>query len=269
MRAESARGGGFLLIEVVLAMSILVLAVVGVYKIMQAALETTSEVRRAHLRDQEVNGVVNLLRKTLRSLPGDASVTTRASQEAVTLELVVDKSPSAFALGPQSFHFGSQVLSVRQQVGGLLNLTLLFEPELGALGEPVVTKDPLPPPLPLISDLRGVEWRFYDERTARWVEQWNEPSVRPRLIQFTMGVAGRPLPVVAVFEVPPVSSQARPPGTGRGSGRRPRDSDDEPLDADAPRVPRLPDEQGERRGGWSGDGSKLLVPGRNSRGERQ
>ncbi len=210
--------GGFLLIELVLALAVLVLVSLGVYKIIQATLESASEIRRNHRTTQEIQGMIELTRRAMRNLPGNAEITNRTTADGGRYfpELVLDKAPAAFALGPAALHYGPQVLAIRPQIGGLFQFVLIFEPELSATGEPV--DDTPSRSLRLLGDVRSLEWRFFDPRTSRWVEKWEETTARPRLVRMLLGIAGHENPFVATFALPDRGDM--PSLTGRRQGAR-------------------------------------------------
>jgi len=211
---------GFLLIEVVLGMIILVLVTVGMYRIMSAALETAAEVRETKSRQAEINAFVDLMRRTMRTLPNRATVLSRVNSggQQPFVELVIQDAPGVFAFGPASYFYGIKTLGPRPQLGGLLTMTLGFEaeePEDAFFNVPAE----VPPPVHLLRDVRRIEWLFFDEAGQRWIEAWEAEGTRPRLIQMNLTIAGDPAPTSAVFWLPPMGempSAAAPSGPEQG-----------------------------------------------------
>lgn len=197
-----ARGGGFLLIEVVLAMSILVLVTVGLYQVMRASLTAAEEIRRSKLRAEQVAGLVELMRRSIEFMPNEATLTSevREGTNGYSQVLTLAHSPMAFAFGRSSVHYGPKSIIAIPQVGGLSSLAIEYGVDPETRNQPAAGEKP--PVLVLLVDVRKVEWLFYDERSTSWVEKWEDSSQRPALIRLTLSLPGEEIAYSATFRVP-------------------------------------------------------------------
>jgi hypothetical protein len=205
---------GLALIEVVLAMAILTLVVIGVYRIVAAAMQTTAEVRTLRIRTSEIQAFIHLCENTLRTLPATAQLTGINEEEAGRYipVLTFRNAPAAFAFGPHDAFLGPKSLRLVQQIGGLYRVDLILEEEEDL--SRAVFKEPLPP-LQLIKDLRSLAWQFYDKNTAQWTEAWENPDQRPSLVRLTMQPAELSTPMVVDFWLPELQrNQALPSPDG-------------------------------------------------------
>lgn len=221
MRTSRFRGAlgrgrerGFLLIEVVLAMAVLVLVTVGLYQVMQATIMAGEEVRAAKKRSQEINGLVELVRRTVGGIPGEAAVTSSARESGAggfAPALTFTDAPLALTFGAANAHYGPKSIVLVPQIGGLQSVAVEYEEDPDSRR---ATRVGAPPTLVLMRDVRGIEWTFYDMRSRSWVEKWEQTTERPRLIRLRMSLPGYDEPYVATFHVP----QGGPPGAGQSPG---------------------------------------------------
>ncbi|MGB8354686.1 MAG: type II secretion system protein [Chthoniobacteraceae bacterium] len=196
----------FTLLEVTLAMGILVLLAGAVYAIVDASIRGTSELESHENRLQQESGFLSLCRQTFHALPATALFQVRIVQQGENFvpELIFRNSPGLFQWGNVSNVSFSTILGVRQQVGGLFNLSILqdSEDEIGSYLNGGTAKHSW---LVLMPDLRDVQWRFFDPRTQVWAKEWKEPTVRPLFAELTLTTeagAGK-----YVFWLPPVQVQ--------------------------------------------------------------
>ncbi len=204
-----------MLIEVVLAMAILVLVTIGLYQVMRASITAAEEIRRSKQRSEQLAGFVELVRRSLDSLPNEASVTSsmREGSGGLTQALTVADASTAFAFGPGSAHYGPKSLILIPQTGGLSSLAIEYEPD----PESRTPQTGEPPVLILLNDVRSIEWLFYDQRSASWAEKWENASPRPGLVRMNLSLPGEELPYTATFRVP--AGGVTPSDLGGGAAR--------------------------------------------------
>jgi len=66
---------------------------------------------------------------------------------------------------------------------------------------------------PLIRDIKAVSWKFQDLNITQWLDQWNNASAKPNLVEFSTQLAGDSQPVTMDFWLPridPVSNGITP-----------------------------------------------------------
>ncbi len=95
------RQGGFTLIEVVAALSILVLMTGTMFAIVSGSTQAVAEIGEIQEEDQRLESFIALFRQTLATLPPGASFELRVIESTpLVQELVLRGAPDAFAFGP-------------------------------------------------------------------------------------------------------------------------------------------------------------------------
>lgn len=192
--------GGYLLLEVLLALAILTIVVVLVFRIIQTTVRVTTDVQYLQSEQEHADGLYELLRKHFDSMPKTAEFQTRRLRN--TLELVFLEAPFHFSWTPSGPQFGSTVIAARRQPDGRYTLGVVQEPEDASVsyavsGEPANAKW-----VPIVSGLRECNWRFFDGRTREWKTDWKDTGVKPALFECTFEVSGAVGPTRAVFRWP-------------------------------------------------------------------
>ncbi len=191
---------GYLLLEVILALAILTIVVMLVFRIIQTTVRVTTDVQYLQSEQEHADGLYELLRKHFDAMPQTAEFQTRRVQNE--LELVFLEVPFHFSWTPSGPQFGSTVIATRRQADGHYTLAVVQEPEdasvsYAASGEPTSAKW-----IPIVSGLRECNWRFFDGHTREWKSDWKDPSVKPLLCECTFQVSGQIGPTRAVFRWP-------------------------------------------------------------------
>jgi hypothetical protein len=204
-RGVRSRSTGYLLLEVVLALAILTIVVMLVFRIIQVTVRVTTDVQYLQSEQEHADGLYELLRKHFDSMPQTAQFRTRRLQNA--LELVFLEVPFHFSWTPSGAQFGSTVIAARPQPDGRYTLAVVQEPEdvntsYAVFGEPSNARW-----ASVVSGLRECNWRFFDGRTHEWKTDWQDPSVKPILFECTFEVSGQTGPTRAVFRWPVASIQ--------------------------------------------------------------
>ncbi|MEM7600596.1 MAG: prepilin-type N-terminal cleavage/methylation domain-containing protein [Verrucomicrobiota bacterium] len=290
---------GFSLFEIVVAMVILGLIATSIFSILWQAGDTAAEIRMLDRRGEEVDRFVNLLRETIEGLPPDAalSITPAGDSESGYHELKLENTPTAFVFGELIGSSEESYIALRP--GAVLadgtqgfDLALSrsdFVPEDSdgsgmafrvAEGELLEEDENGRYWLPLLSNVSGASWRFWDGDSGEWLEEWTDDEAMPALMEFSLLDGFSSIPARVVYEVPDrlvdpeaaasaeetsvaaqTSSAAiettgsaggRPPGRGDGQGRGQGDGQR------GPRGEGGPDGRGGPRGegrGPGGDGA--------------
>jgi hypothetical protein len=191
---------GYLLLEVVLALAILSIVVVLVFRIIQTTVRVTTDVQYLQSEQEHADGLYELLRKHFDSMPQTAEFQTRRLQNA--LELVFLEVPFHFSWTPSGPQFGSTVIAARPQADGRYTFAVVQEPEDATVsyansGEPARAKW-----VRVVSGLRECNWRFFDGRTREWKTDWTDPGAKPALFECTFAVSGQANPTRAIFRWP-------------------------------------------------------------------
>jgi len=189
------RGSGYLLLEVLLALAILSIIVGLVFRIIQTTSRVTSNVEFLQGQQEHSDGIYEILRKDIESLPGTAEFQTKRTKD--DFELIFDETSFNFSWKGAESGFGTVILAVKNQQDGRFSLVATEIPE-----PPVSDPDATPPPpivTTLITGLVRCDWRFFDRNTGNWVANWTNGGDKPTLLECTFQVSGQPAPVRAVF----------------------------------------------------------------------
>jgi type II secretory pathway pseudopilin PulG len=187
--------GGYLLLEVLLALVILSIIVGLVFRIIQTTSRVTSNVEFLQSQQEHSDGIYELLRKDIESLPLNAEFQTKRTKD--DFQLIFDETPFNFSWKGAQSGFGTVILTVQHQADGSFSLVATEIPE------PSVTDPDAPPPpqtvTRLISGLVRCDWRFFDQTSGKWLTNWTSSNTKPALLECTFQVSGQATPVRAVF----------------------------------------------------------------------
>ena len=192
-RLGRRNAGGYLLLEVLLALAILSIIVGLVFRIIQTTSSVTSNVQFLQGQQEHSDGMYEILRKDIESLPGTAAFQTKRTRDE--FQLIFDETSFNFSWKGAESGFGTVILAVRRQPDGRFSLVATEIPE------PPVADAPPPPTTvtTLITGLGRCDWRFFDRNTGNWVTNWTSGGDKPTLFECTFQVSGQPAPVRAVF----------------------------------------------------------------------
>ena len=194
-RLEWRNAGGYLLLEVLLALAILAIIVGLVFRIIQTTSRVTSNVQFLQSQQEHSDGIYELLRKDIEGLPLTAGFQTKRTRD--DFELVFDETSFNFSWKAAESGFGTVIIAVQNQPDGRFSLVATEIPE-----PPVLNPDAAPPPpivTTLVTGLVRCDWRFYDQSSGNWVSDWQNSSTKPALLECTFQVSGQPTPMRAVF----------------------------------------------------------------------
>jgi|GEM_PF-616136 len=216
--------GGFTLLEMLVALSAFVMLMGGIFAIANGTLELSNDLALAQDRSLVRQNFIGFLRRSFRTLPGDAEVRLfvqqRGGSYVPTLNFV--NGGTSFTPGASLAPETSAELYAEERPGGYLrvNLRLLDDRQTSAVrsGQPVrYTKDQTT--IPLLDNVSRFEWRFYDSATGRWENIWKEAR-RPLLAEMTLRLDDG-FETRAVFWVPPLVPNAQATGGGLPPGLLP------------------------------------------------
>jgi prepilin-type N-terminal cleavage/methylation domain-containing protein len=200
---------GFTLLEVMVAMGILALVAGSVYGVLRATIQMTAGMEDARIRQQQVDGLLELCRKTFRMMPAQAIWEGRLRRQdgKVYPEIILRKAPEMLAWDQVTDFDAVSVLGVRPQVGGLVSISLL---RISPAGNPVA--DPVSAAqaadwVALVTDLSKVEWRYYDPRSDLWLDELPAGGLRPAAVELKVWFPEKAEPLVVVFWVVPMANE--------------------------------------------------------------
>jgi hypothetical protein len=200
---------GFSLLEVTVALAVLMLVAGSIYGVLRGTLGLTAALEEERTRQEQIDGLIELCRKTFRMLPAEASLEGRVRREDGKLlpELIIRNAPETLAWDRVTDMEAISALGLRPQLGGLFSLGLLRTTKPEDINvEPVkLAKDG--DWLTLVSDLEKAQWRYFDSRSGLWLDDLPAGSLRPNAIELSLWFPGEQEPLRAVFWVVPIARQ--------------------------------------------------------------
>ena len=261
---------GFTLLEIVIAMSILALVSGTVMAILVQAGDAAADIRDTDQKDEEISRFLDLLEKTVETLPVDASIEMVPESESISgfPEMKISNAVGAFIFGEDIGSAGELIIGLQAQAennedGSFFELAISrdsFSPEdtdnsgmvFGASGDDILTADSEGRYwLPLVSNILSASWRYWDEEGQDWLTEWEEDNLPP-LMEFVVEDSHRPGPVRVVFEIPEhlvTGEGVSPDSATQTSGNT---DDTTSSTSSVSRPTRRPG--GDRPGGGKGDG---------------
>jgi len=198
VRAKGKKRPAFTLLEIMLAVAILGMMALSIYRFVGANLSAVRLSAELNLEDARYVGLANMLTEQFRELP-----------------------PSQGALLGEPFKFENRSRDEMTWIcpagPGLLTryatgeyfVTLKPRPmpkgdrlELGLVREAEDDDNPVPENqtwIPLLTNLRSVEIRYFDPRLNAWVDRWTDRGTLPHLVRLTIDRAGGSVPWEAVL----------------------------------------------------------------------
>jgi prepilin-type N-terminal cleavage/methylation domain-containing protein len=207
---------GFTLLEVILGLGLITMLIGGIYSIATASLQLSNTVLENQQEDMHMHAFINLLRRNLQSLPGNATVSmeeANTSGGVYQSEMVLTDYPLAFAWGSVAAGSKKVLLVFRVRY---LNDEEVEAYDSGNLGP----NDGIS--LVLIDSLRGVLWEFYNQQTDEWLPEWIQPNQRPTMLRLSLDFYAVEEPMTIMFWIPTVANPAQIASTaGQTPGGQP------------------------------------------------
>jgi prepilin-type N-terminal cleavage/methylation domain-containing protein len=199
---------GFTMIEMIVALSIFVLLIGGIFAIANGTLELSSDLVYAQERALMRQNLIEFLRKSFRTLPGDASIELRNQNVGGTYlpTLTIYAGGTAFSPGPALPMEASIEVYSEQRPGGYLRIGLrgldAEQTRTARLGKGAKVSQSSE--IPLLDNVSRFEWRFFDPRANQWVNFWKEQQGRPMFAELGLSLDDGQ-EVRAVFWIPPIA----------------------------------------------------------------
>jgi type II secretion system protein J len=180
---------GYLLLEVLLAVAVLSISVVMIFRIIQTTLKATADITFLQTQQRKVDGISQLLRRNFDSMPQTCTFQTRSANGS--LELIFRSAPFNFSWVTTGANFGTVVISGRAQPNGRLALSVLQESGDALNSYVDGANEKKGEWFPLIDDVEQLSWRFFDGQAEKWTPVWPNPASKPSLVELTFKLAGR------------------------------------------------------------------------------
>jgi len=198
---------GFTLLEMMITLAIFVLLCAAIFGIVSGVLKGSAGLVDNQNRQDQVVALNAYLKNKLADLPAQSFLLSyrRGTGDGLKLNGIV--------FGGNG---GSIAIDATPQPNGLYLLRRGILPMTGSMpaggGAAVV----LPPGLlqdedatldwvPLIHDVKSIEWKFQQPTSTLWEEQWSNTANKPNIVEFTIQLAGDLQPTTMDFWIPPIA----------------------------------------------------------------
>ena len=189
--ANRSRGQAFTLLEIMLAVAILGMMTMTIYRFVASNLTVLRLSTEQNVSEARSTGLIDLITAQLQDLPSGVGA--------------LSGEPFKFADRPRdemTWICGSGPGLVTRYGAGQYVVTMRLQPmsdksdrmELGLRRKPILTaegSDEGVTWVPLLSDVQSLQVRYFDLRLNAWVERWPDPSTLPRLVKLMIGRVGR------------------------------------------------------------------------------
>lgn len=183
---EMRSRNGFTLLEIIVAVSILAMMAMSIYRFVQSNLVAIRASSDALAADAQYDGLQQVLTAQWQSLPpgkgaliGNTFKLSDRSRDEV--QWICGPGPGLMT----RYAAGEYVVSLRLQSeknSDRYDLGLLRRPK----GESL-TGDEKENWLPLIENVNSLQIRYFDVRLNVWVERWTDAGTLPRLVKVVVG----------------------------------------------------------------------------------
>lgn len=186
---QRVKTSGYLLLEVLLAVAVLSISVVMIFRIIQTTLKATADITFLQTQQRKVDGISQLLRRNFESMPQTCTFQTRSVNGS--LELIFRSAPFNFSWVTTKANFGTVVIARRPLPNGRLALTVLQESGDALNSYVDGSNEKKGEWFPLVDDAEQLSWRFFDGQAQKWTSDWPNPATKPSLVELTFKLAGR------------------------------------------------------------------------------
>ena len=187
--SQRVKTSGYLLLEVLLAVAVLSISVVMIFRIIQTTLKATADITFLQTQQRKVDGISQLLRRNFESMPQTCTFQTRSVNGS--LELIFRSAPFNFSWVTSKANFGTVVIARRSLPNGRLALSVLQESGDALNSYVDGSNEKKGEWFPLVDDVEQLSWRFFDGQAEKWTSDWPNPATKPSLVELTFKLAGR------------------------------------------------------------------------------
>ena len=195
---KRARCRAFTLLEITLAVAILGMMSMAIYRFVAANLTVLRISSAENATDARYAGLINLVTEQLQNLSGGAGALTGEpfkfddrSRDEITW--ICGSGPGLVTRYASGEFLVTMRLRPVSEKGGQMEIGLMRKPRATAEGETEGASW-----VPLLEDASSLQIRYFDPRVNVWVERWTDTMTLPRLVRLIIGRPDR-APLEAVI----------------------------------------------------------------------
>ncbi len=184
---KRARWRAFTLLEITLAVAILGMMSLAIYRFVAANLNVLRISSEENAAEARYSGLINLVTAQLQDLPvGTAALSGEPfkfnDRPRDEINWICGSGPGLLTrYAPGEFLVSMRLRRVSEK-GDRMEIGFMRKPggtaEGSSEGETWV---------PLLDDVRSLQIRYFDPRLNAWVERWTDPGTLPRLVRLVIG----------------------------------------------------------------------------------
>jgi prepilin-type N-terminal cleavage/methylation domain-containing protein len=209
VRAKQKHGAGFTLLEIMMAVAILAMVAMAIYRFVatnMAAVQASAAETAANAR---YNGFINLINSQMQQLSTEGGILGDpykfSDQSQDEMSWIASSGPGLCT----RYAPGEYVVSMRLKRSETNNNKM----DIGFMRKPRDTPDGSDEGqswVPVLEDVRGLEIRYFDARLPAWVDKWTDTTVMPRLVKLVIGCPDRRQPLETIIALARTPLQIQP-----------------------------------------------------------
>jgi prepilin-type N-terminal cleavage/methylation domain-containing protein len=186
-KVNRTRRRAFTLLEVALAVAIMGMMAVVIYRFVSANITIMRVSSEENLADARYAGLINLVTAQLQELPGNAGALAGEpfkfnDQSRDEMTWICSSGPGLLTrYAPGEFIVSMRLRRVNEK-NDLMEVGFLRKPRGTAEGSTEGESW-----VPLVDDVRSLQIRYFDPRVNAWTDRWTDPGVLPRLVRLVVG----------------------------------------------------------------------------------
>jgi len=202
----------FTLIEVILAVAILALLGGAVASILQGSVASATALTEVSNRQSQIQCFIQLLNSTFRNLGSETLFIAQKNPivDQSNLFLMFNNSHQLFLWHRDQSKFPAKVLTAWPSEKGVLSIGILEYNryfKLTTTTESSFSATGWVHKIELLGDIKSLSWRFWNQATKKWSDDWRNPTQRPNGVELTLLLAESKVPSIHFFWIPPIQIQ--------------------------------------------------------------
>ena len=199
VRVKNGRCRGFTLLEITLAVAILGMMSMVIYRFVTTNLIVMRVSAEQNMTDARYEGFINLLTAHWRDLPSGVGAITGepfkfGDQPKDEITWICGSGPGLLTRYAPGEFIVSMRLRRMSEKSDQMEIGFLRKPrgtaEGSTEGETWV---------PVLGNVRSLQIRYFDPRLNSWTDRWTDVHAKPRLIRLVIGGSDRALPWDAII----------------------------------------------------------------------